>query len=264
MNFTARDALKFARPFIWQYWSIYAFWTDSFLFILNTCIEMIYAENWYIWTWQHTKESYTNLVSDGDWAVTLLTKYPIKTIDRFYTWKMTPLQWVATACDCPVPEPDPCNYTWAWDCWCCCRSSACCCTDGQELDISQILPQNKLWCWDYQISTWDLPGMWGLSWRAIKFKPNGNISGLRVTYYRWPNSIKTFDDIVPLPQSRVATVLPLLISTFVNIDRSGFFYQLYAKKIEDLKKEDNVFPKKVQFDPNYPFFWNSQANIYPM
>jgi hypothetical protein len=68
---------------------------------------------------------------------------------------------------------------------------------------------------------------------------------------------------VALPQSRVATVLPFLMASFINIDRSAFFEAKYTKKISDLKNEDNIFPKKMTFDPNYPFFGNSNPALIP-
>jgi hypothetical protein len=105
--------------------------------------------------------------------------------------------------------------------------------------------------------------MWGLSWRIIRVKPMNNLQWLWVTYYRWPNFIKTFDDIIPLPQSRVATVLPFLMASIINTDKSVFFSWLYSKKIADLKLEDNVFPKKIAFDQNYPFYWTSVSTLIP-
>lgn len=263
MNFTARDALRFVWPFIWQYWAIYSFWTDNFLYLLNTCIELLYAENGYLWTWQHIKEAYTNLTADWEWAISLLTKYPIRTVDKFFTWRMVPMPWVATACDCP-PEPEnPCTYTYAWWSCICCTSCCASCTNDCPLEFTQILPHNKLSAWEYQIPWWDLPWMWGLNWRIIRLKPSATLQWLWVTYYRWPNFIKSFDDLVPLPQSRVATVLPLLMASMINIDRSAYFQWMYSKKISDLKNEDNVFPKTMVFDPNYPFYGSSIPTLIP-
>ena len=258
MNFKARDALRFVWPHIWQYWAIYSYWTDNFLYLLNTCVEMVYWENWFLWSWEHIKEAFTNYTPDADWVITLITTYPIVEIDKFRTGKMTPINWVASACDCPQPVPNPCPETVPQHHCCGCHSCYCECTNWEEHTYTKVLPQNKLCSGEYQVSGWDNPWMWWLSWRIIKVKPHCNTAWLRVTYYRGPNFIKTFDDIVPLPQSRVATVLPFLMASFVNIDRSAFFAWLYAKKIADLKNQDNIFPKTMVFDPNYPFYgtWN--------
>ena len=260
MNFKARDALRFLWPFIWQYWAIYSFWTDNFLYLLNTCVELIYGENWFLRSRWHTKEAYTNLTPDADWVITLITTYPIVEVDKFWFWQMLPMSWVASACDCPTPTPDPCGPYIPTN-WCC--SSACNCIWWEDLWYVKVLPQNKLQPWQFQIAWGDMPWMWGLSWRIIKVKPMQTLTWLRVTYYRWPNFITDFDQKVPLPQSWVATVLPLLMASMINVDRSAFFSGLYTKKITDLKNQDNVFPKKMVFDPNYPFFGDSNSSLIP-
>lgn len=260
MNFKARDALRFVRPFIWQYWAIYSFWSDNFLYLLNTCIDMVYGENWYLWSWEHTKESFPNLTPDADWVITLVTKYPIVAVDKFFTGNMLPMNWVASACDCPDPDPNPC-LPYVPD-WACC-SSYCVCTCWEEHEYTKVLPQNKLCAGEYQVSWWDNPWMWGLNGRVIRVKPLGPVTWFWVTYYRWPNFITNFDEIVPLPKDWVSTVLPFLLASMINVDRSAFFSALYTKKITDLKNQDNIFPKKMVFDPNYPFFGNSNPNLIP-
>jgi hypothetical protein len=53
------------------------------------------------------------------------------------------------------------------------------------------------------------------------------------------------------------------MASIINTDKSVFFSWLYSKKIADLKLEDNVFPKKIAFDQNYPFYWTSVSTLIP-
>lgn len=257
--YNVRDFLQFVRPLVNQYGATHAIGTKSFLFSVNHALNMLYNYQGYPWTWQHTKDDFTNLSGD---PLKLITSYPILFVDKFYTGKMQPIDWAATACDCPEPEPDPCG-PYIMPC-------VCACDWCEELKWMKVLPQNKLCGGQYQVSSSLIPGMGWLNGRLIKVKPDRTISGLWVTYFRGVRHVKTFDDIIDIPDNFM-TALSYFVAAQVIGNYAQFrngddvnYLTLARQELDSLKKHDNIFPSKMEFDKHFPFYGNQQTfNTYP-
>lgn len=258
MAITARQLLQSAYPMLWKHWATFAMGSNSFLEILNTVLEQIYNYEWYIWSWQHYREAFTNLSGD---PLQLVTSFPIWKIDKFWTWKMQPVVWQLTFCDCPVPEPDPCGpYIPA--------CTNCYCDSCSAEDWAEILPNNQLCAGQYQVWGSTVKGMGWLNGTVVRVKPSRATDALWLTYYRYFNRITSFDDIILLPPgfrpAFIYAIWALVIGAWYNQYRQGQdinYYELFNREMERLKKADNIFPKDLVFDPRYPFFGDQASNF---
>jgi len=190
--YTAKDVLWFAYMLISQHWATAWIWANNFLFALNSALNQIYNYWWYMRSRQHFKDSFTT-----NWSqmVTLVSRHPIQTVDKFWTWPRTDVDWAITPwwCNCPqLPNLE-------WSCWCSCW----CTVECKPLWMNKIMPQNQLCPWDYQISWSEIKWMWWMDGRIVKAYLPCNVNRVWMTYYRWPKHITNFDEVVPLPDSFV-------------------------------------------------------------
>lgn len=267
MAYTVRQLLQSAYPILGKHWSTFAMWSNSFLELTNSILEQIYNYGWYIRSWQHYREAFTNLQwvpavpAPNNNPLQLVTSYPIWKIDKFWTGKMLPVVGQLTFCDCPVPEPDPCGpYIPA--------CTNCFCETCSPEDWKEVLPNNQLCHWQYQVGWSTIKGMGWLNGTVIRVKPNKQVTALWVTYFRYFNEVKSFDDIVLLPRwfrmAFIYAIASLVVWSWYGQFRQWQdvnYYQQFITEMDRLKAADNIFPKDLIFDPTYPFFGDQNSNF---
>lgn len=244
MAITARDMLKRAYPFLWQYWATHAIWSDNFLSLLNMALDMIRVYRWREWSWSHWKDNFTSLQDD---PYRLVTTHPVKRVHSFYSWTMIKRDWFEenTLCDCDIPQDvnTPCTL--------------CNCNGCKPLKLELASPQSQLCPWYYQVSWWEYEWMWWLFWRIIRVKMHNKLSDsewLWVTYVRSNPTIEKFDDIVPIPTA-FATPVAMYIAVLA-LPRYGQFrwweelnlFQIANNHLNDLQEADKNFPQKMVFE----------------
>ncbi len=256
-----------------------------FMAALNHAINFIYAYWWYKWSWQHRKDSYTQICWD---RIRIRTTRPITSVDRFYCWSITPINcwecWQApdlSGCNTPVSNCKTCNW--------------------KEIDMIMVAPHADLNCWQYQLQNdisyynpdwpwcrydpenpcgknWTelvskdcdecsiqpdlICGMWGMWGNRIELKlPNNcwcicNVSNswLWVTYYRWPQHLTSMKDYIYMPQW-FTTVLAFLTAHFLlpahGIARQYDDVNYYNRAIammQELMKHETSFADKITSD----------------
>jgi len=256
MAYSVRDALKFTYVLVSQHWASRAIGSNNFLFALNSALNMVYNYNGYIRTRQHRKAMFTNVTTS---IVRLITDSPINTIDKFWTSQWSDMEWTVEPCTCPDLEDDircECQCTCGYEC--------------KPLQLTHILPQNRLCPNEYQIAGSEIRGMWGLGWRIVRAKLSCPTDVLWMTYYAAPKHCTSFDDIVPLPDMFMtalsyfvaAQIVPLYGIMMQQQDLN--FLTLARKELDSLKMADNIFPQKTQRSDNYPIFWNQTVNTVGM
>lgn len=254
MAYTARDALKFSYIYLSQHWATRALWTNNFMYALNTALNHIYNYEWYIRSWQHVKDAF-NIT----WKkhMRLVTRRPIQTVDKFWTWQWKDVEWSIAPCYCPDMEDDET----------CCACECPCPPVCEDLKMTRVSPQNQLCDYEYKIAWSEIKWMWWLNGRIIHINVPLTVSWLRVTYRRWVKHITSRDEIIPLPDNFMnvlwlaiaASCVPLYWIMMQQQDLN--YWSLFRKELDYLKKQDNVFPQKVVFNESYPFSWE-QNNLY--
>jgi len=243
-----RDWLKLVYALVWQTWSTSAIWMDDqFIFIANSALNMIYNYQWFKRSWQHTKELF-NLSNSQRVSWKLLTQHPIRTVDKFFVSKRIDVEKSATACDincdledveCPF-ECDPCSPV-------SCR----------PIELSWILPNDNLCPWQYQVWWWNFVSeLWWIQWSIIRVYLEIPVDTLWVTYFRWVKHMKSYDDIIPLPDSFITArayfvawhIVPMYGIMMQQQDLN--YMSLARKELDSLKMWDNIFHKKVIYDEN--------------
>jgi hypothetical protein len=250
-----KDALKFTYSLLWQHWTWWLLLNNTFLYSYYSALSYIYWFQWYLWSWMHTKDAFSNMTTD---ILKLNTRWPVHKVDRFWTSTYKEVDWVATPCSCEDLTDD---------CRCSCDCECECADNCVSLRLKQIQPNNRLCVWEYQISWSNVIWMWWLDWTIIKTRLTCNADMLRVSYYRWPKPPTSFDETVPLPDSFMYILWTIIACQLVpqygimmqwqEINR----YTVVDKMLEWLKKADNRFPKDVQLSPDYPY--ESPKNYTP-
>ncbi len=243
MAYTVREAFHFATTALGSHGLSRLVGPNNFMYLINQAVNMVYNYNWYTWTWTHRKDLF-DLKKWSLWV--LLSRWPVRTIDKFRTWKRTDVDKLQEdECEraCKLELPD-------WVIKPCCECN--CIAPCKPLDLKEIQPQNQLCAWQYQISWSYIPWMWWMDWRIVKVNLwNIEPELLWMTYYCWPVKLETYDDIVPLPDSFIhvlwwiiaALVVPPRWAARSQEDLS--YYSLYRKELEYLKALDNIYPKEV-------------------
>lgn len=189
----------------------------------------------------------------------LVTRWPVATVDKFYTSQWKDVDGSVAPCYCDDLPDD--SYT--CPCEIPCNGPEC-----SPIKLTRILPQNVLCDNEYQVSWSEIKGMGWLDGRIIKVNlwDVTNLNYFRVTYYRGPKHITSWDEIVPLPDSFMhvlgyviaAHVVPLY---GIMMQQQDLNYRSIARKeLDFLKMADNVFPESTRFDPNYPMISKPQPN----
>lgn len=260
--YTVKEAFNFTYFLLWQQGLSRLVWPHNFMYLINWAVSMVYNYNWHTRSWSHRKDLF-NLNKQWQWV--LLSRWPIRTVDKFWTWDWTDVDFLKEdACEwaCNMNLPDktirPC-------CECNCTKPC------KPLDLKQIHPQNQLCAWQYQISWSFVPWMGWFDWRLVKVDLwNVQPELLWMTYYCWPIKLEKYDDIVPLPDSFMP-VLWWIIAALVVPPRWAArqqedlnYYSLYRKELDYLKALDNIYPTEVAmpettYTSQYPI-WNVLAS----
>lgn len=256
--YTLREWLKFAYPLIWQAWATASIGTEQFLATANSALNMIYNYQWYDWSWQHTKALF-HLSSPDKTQWKLLTKYPVKKVDKFYSTRWQDVESCASACniDCDIKDPELVCEMNCWDCIANCSN----------LEMVWILPNDQLCVWQYQI--WGgnfFTELWWQQWKIIRASLKKWVDTLWLTYFRWVDHLKSFDDIIPLPDSYMTArayflawyVVPLYWIMMQQQDLN--YHSIARKELDSLKMGDNIRHDKVRFaDDKYPTVTNTNV-----
>lgn len=244
MAYTVKDAFHFSYTLLWAHWLSRLVGPHNFMYLINQAVAMIYNYWWYMWSWTHRKDLF-NMNKQSQWV--LLSRWPVREIDKFRTWDWTDVdKYDPDACEwaCNMNLPDKIIKP-------CCECN--CIKPCKPLDLQQILPQNQLCAWQYQISWSPVFGMWWMDWRIVKVDLwDKDPELLRMTYFCWPLKLETFDDIVPLPDSFMHIVWWIIAALVVpprwaaRSQEDLNYYSLYRKELDSLKAADNMYPKKVE------------------
>lgn len=251
MAWTARDALRYVYPILTQYWATHALGNETFLSMINMAMLDIWTHRWHRRTRQHWKDNFTSL---EDTPYRLITTWPIRDIDRFYTWEMIKRDWFKEnilCTDCDIPQ------------WYCAPCSPCWCNGCKPLDLYEVLPQNELCPWEYAITWSDFEWMWWFAWQIIRVFPKSPVDSLRVTYYREFKPVETFDDKMPIPLS-FASVLAKLMAFYVlwrywqfRIWEENNMFQFARQQLDELYEADQQNPKKMDLWNLHELYNNS-------
>ena len=85
------------------------------------------------------------------------------------------------------------------------------------------------------------------------------ITSLWVTYFRGVKHVTGRDDPIPLPDNFMHVLALLIAAQIVPLygimmEQQDLNYLALARKeLDALKMQDNIFPKDMRFNPNYPF-----------
>lgn len=245
--YTVKQLFSMAYPLIGQHGASYAVWSNQFIHLVNMAVAMIYDYEGMHWSRQHRKDLF-NMNEQSQWA--LFSRRPVRKIDKFWywNWKDVDKVWLDPCyCNMNLPEKTikPC---------CDCN----CVEECQPLDLKEILPQNKLCAFEYQISWSPIAWMGWMDWRIIKvdlwnLAPND----LWVTYFCWPVKLEKFDDIVPLPDTymQVAVwIIAALVLPMYGIARQQediTYYSLYRKELDYLRKHDTIVMEQIVLAENH-------------
>ncbi len=247
---TARDLLKYVYLHIRQYWANYAISSSLFLVALQVAMDELWAATEGTWNRTHRKEVFTNFLVADDNVLKIQTDYPIDRLDKAYYWKMSPMDWSTELCDCPDDPLEMGNdiiYTWCSPCYFWLID------DSSLVEVNQITAQWHLIDWQRQISWSDVAWMWWHYWRIVSLKlprcsKDAKVNWLYITYYRWPQQIESFDDIIMVPKSYwnllalicAKYLLPIAWASRVNIET--YFDQKIDQLIRKLKEKDTIYP----------------------
>lgn len=245
--YTVKQFLTLVYPILGQHGISYAAWANSIIWVVNMGIDMIYNYEGMHWSWQHRKDLFN--MNDRQQGA-LLSRWPVRKIDKFWWGRWTDVDKVGLDqcyCDMNLPEKDvirPC-------CECNCETP---CT---PLELKQILPQNKLCAWQYQISGSFIAWMWWLDWRIVKVDLwNQTVSDLWMSYFCWPIKMEKFSDIIPLPDSFIQVLAWIVWAFFIpqqGIARQQddlSLYSLYRKELDYLRKHDTIVPETIELPDN--------------
>jgi len=248
---TVRDFLRRVYLHVRQFGANYSISSRLFLDAVQTAIDDLWANTDWHWNWTHYKEAFTSFLVNDNNILKIVTTHPIDKIDSIYYWDMDPIDGSSNLCDCPdepltfdnehiyIPCISPC-YFWLINNW-------------NNLDINVVKSQSQLMNWQAQISWSEVYGMWGHYWNIISMKlpfcwKNPNDTWLFVTYYRWPQQIESFDDVLMIPKwywSVLAKIcakylLPISWASRQNIEQ--YFDVLIDKELWKLKAKDTINP----------------------
>jgi len=256
MAYTVREWLHFVYWLIWQVGATAQLNANSFLMYTNSALNMVYNYQWYIWTRQHYKDVFN--LSSEDWTeYKTLTREPVAKIDKFYVFNWQDVEN-------PVQPATTWTPTDCWDCenlpWITCYETNCCYNDPpcKSLDLFENLPHNELCANQYAVTWSEIKGMGWYEWRIIHVKLKYPTSGLWVTYYRGVRHMKTFEDILPIPDAFITPrayyvawhITPLYGIMAQQQDLN--FMSIARKELDSLKMADNIFHENIVFDPSYP------------
>ncbi len=180
----------------------------------------------------------------------IVTAHPIDRLDDLYYWTMSNLTGTTDLCDCP-DDPElydnqylngpcgTCNF-WIKEDWTLLRMAA-------------IAPQDHLIPGKMQIAGWDVAGMGGHYGRIVKLKvpfcwPAPETNGLYLTYYRWPQIIKSFDDVILVPHQYFSVIAMICAKYLLPIywlaraNAEVYLDQQIDKQVRKLKEKDWVYP----------------------
>ena len=244
--YSVKEFLQLVYPIIGSHGVSYAVWPNNIIHLVNMWLNMIYNYEWMHWSWEHRKDLF-NMNEARQWA--LLSRWPVRKIDKFWWWQWTDVDKVwLDKCYCNMNLPEkvitPC---------CVCD----CVTPCQPLDLKQILPQNNLCPWTYQISWSFIAWMWWLDWRIVKVDLwNQVVNDLWMSYFCGPVKMEKFSDIIPLPDSFIhvlawivwASVIPQQWIARQQEDLT--YYSLYRKELDYLRKQDTIVPETLELPDN--------------
>jgi len=246
MALTLKDWLDYVYPILAQHWATRAIWSKHFLHVANHALNVIYNYQWYIRSWQHVKDVFISH-SDSKHKWRLATRRPVERVDRFYTSTRSDVEWKIDVCECPEIPDDITCYS---KCWCDPTCTA--------INMNRRLPQNELCAWEYKVSWSDQLWMWWLNWSIISAYVQSPTEVLRVSYYKWLKLLKSFDEVLPIPDSFLtawAYFIAWIIvpSYWVMMQQQELnFMSMWRKELDSLRMHDNNFPDKVEFDKKYP------------
>lgn len=250
--YTLKQALHFLYPRIGHHWSNKSIGSEySYLFAANDCLDFIYS----YWGYKRSRLHYREVFVLQDKKILYLkTQFPISDIFNFYTTEFTTI------------------HGWSWSCSCQCDTqtitscNACSCDWGCiPINLAEKMPHEELCPWSYRIESSSIVGMWWMDGNVIAVMlPNWvRPQSLWVSYLRTPKHLKSYDDIVYLPQ-RFFGIFSLLMAEYI----APHYWQLlqwiennYKAKAEErlqhLKIIDSHIPKDVILDLKRE--WSSQS-----
>lgn len=252
MSYNVKQFMTLVYPIINQHWMSYAVGSNSFIGLVNMGIDMIYNYEGMHWSWQHRKDLFN--MNDRQQGA-LLSRWPVRKIDKFWWGNRKDVDKVGLDkcyCNLNLPEKEYISP--------CCECN--CTTPCRPIDLKQILPQNKLCAWQYQISWSFVAWMWWLDWRIVKVDLwDQHVDDLWMSYFCGPVKLEKFSDIIPLPDSFIQ-VLVWIVWAFC-VPQQGIarqqddlsLYSLYRKELDYLRKQDTIVPETIEI-PDNMMPWN--------
>ena len=256
MIVTPRRILKSLWPIINQHGATYALSANMFIEIIQSALTSVRNYQWYIWKWQHYAEQFEDMVMRR-WTIRLETKHPILKVDKFWAWRMIPLEWHTDVCDCPPCPPDACaTYTPT------AVAAAC-----KQLKMIEKLPNDKLCQGEYQIAGSEVEGMGWENGNIIRMLPAIEVNAMYITYFRWLHVVAgdDYDAQIPIPNTFLNAIKYFILAEI--IPNAGQYrewqelnyLQLARDEMEVLRKADTIMPDKVRFDTSYPLYWDQKS-----
>lgn len=245
MAYTARDFLEFIYPIIWQQWSTRAVGSRWFLRIINMALDELYGYKWFSWSWQHRADAFTFRSSDQ--PLTVRTRYPIRSMDKFWTGNFVgPVNWIVWSGIC-----DDCAWLAGWPVYEPCDNY--CCSNCQQIIFKEKRAHNKLCAGEYSIDRSTVMDMWGAGgWRHISLLAPW-IEQIYVTYFCGVMHLKSYEDIIPLPDCFMR-ILAMLVCAYIiphygqSMQWQETSYRIEAQKnLEWEKENDKMSPDTLDF-----------------
>lgn len=247
---SARDLLKYVYLHVRQYWANYSISSSLFITALQVSLDELWGITDWMWNRTHTKEAFSNLQVGCKNVLKIKTDHPIDRVDKLYYGPMMPLDWTLDLCDCPDDPIEMNNEHIYIPCRRCNFSVS---NDPSHIEMRQINAQNNLMSWEYQISGSDIAWMGGHYWQIVSLRlPECSAQPsqywLYITYWRWPQIIKSFDDDIMVPKQYfhllalicAKYLLPIAWASRVNIET--YFDSKIDQLVKKLKEKDSVYP----------------------
>lgn len=247
---TARDLLKYVYLHVRQYWANYAINTNTYLIALQTALNELWASSDWMRNRSHTKDRFVNLKANDNNELKIITSYPIDRLDDVYYWTMSKDPWSSVLCDCP---DDPDLFDNSYICWPCSSCDFGIKEDWTRLIMKVVAPNDNLIPWQMQIAWSEIKWVWWHYWNIIKLKvpfswPCPETNWLYITYYRWPQKINSFDDIIMIPYQYFSVVAMICAKYLLPIywlarqNSEIYLDNMIDKQIKKLKEKDWVYP----------------------
>lgn len=257
--YTLRQALHFLYPRVSQYGASKAIGSQSsYIFAANDCIDYIYSYGWYKRSWLSYREPFVVTWSS---ILYLKTTYWISSINNFYTSQFASIHsWWSCNCACD----DPCSVILTPAC-----NKCICSWDCMPISLTEKMPHEDLCPGSYRIESSSITWMWWLDGNviAIMLPSWMNISNLWVSYIRTPTHIRSYDDILFMPD-RYMGIFWLLMAELIAPHYWQFmqwaenqYKQKADERLQHMKMLDSHVPDWVSINTWKEATWSMSNTV---